>query len=87
MLALCAGALSVVSCGDESSDDDKNKEDKTAMTPCDCAKAQSEMMSRAEAGEDVKALDEEFMAQKEACFETRKEMGKEEFEAAMAECE
>ncbi len=87
MIALCIGAISMVSCGDESSDDEKDKDGKTAMTPCECKAAGEEMMERVDAGEDVDKLNEEYLSKKEACFKARNDMGKEKFDAAMEECE
>lgn len=87
MIALCIGAISMVSCGDESSDEEKDKDGKTAMTPCDCKATAEEMMARSEAGEDANELNKEYLPKKEACFKARNDMGKEKFDAAMEECE
>ena len=77
----------MVSCGDESSEEEKDTDGKTAMTPCECKATGEEMMARVDAGEDVDKLNEEYLSKKEACFKARNDMGKEKFDAVMEECE
>lgn len=72
MIALCIGAISMVSCGDESTEEEKDKDGKTAMTPCECKATSEEMMARVNAGEYVDKLNEEYLSKKRSLFQSTK---------------
>lgn len=90
MLALCFGALSVASCGDDKGDDKDGKKDDglPEMTVCGCKDFEKKFLEEFDSGEiSANELNKKYRPEKEACYKLKTDMGKEKFAEEFEACE